>query len=41
MQVHQEKKKAKFRVSFIFLFIIASFAACFAFYMKGDFDASK
>lgn len=41
MQVHQEKKKAKFRVSFIFLFIIASFAACFAFYMKGDFDASQ
>lgn len=41
MKVHQEKKKAKFRVSFIFLFIIASFAACFVFYMKGDFDVKE
>ncbi len=37
MQVtYREKKKVKFRVSFIFLFIIASFAACFALYMKED-----
>lgn len=41
MKVHQEKKKARFRVSFIFLFIIASFAACFVFYMKGDFDVKE
>lgn len=42
MKVHQkEKKRAKFRVSFIFLFIILSFTVCFYFYMKGDFDASK
>lgn len=42
MKVHQqEKKRAKFRVSFIFLFIILSFAVCFYFYMKGDFDPSK
>jgi hypothetical protein len=38
MQVHQEKKTAKFRISFIFLFIIASFAACFALYMVNDSD---
>lgn len=36
MQVHQEKKTAKFRISFIFLFIFASFAACFALYMRSD-----
>lgn len=42
MKVHQrEKKKAKFRISFVFLFIIASFAACFTFYMKEDFDVSQ
>lgn len=42
MKVHQrEKKKAKFRLSFVFLFIIASFAACFTFYMKEDFDVSQ
>lgn len=42
MKVHQqEKKRAKFRVSFIFLFIILSFTVCFYFYMKGDFDVSK
>lgn len=41
MKVHQEKKKAKFRVSFIFLFIIASFVSCFVFYMKGDFDVKE
>ena len=42
MKVNQrEKKKAKFRMSFVFLFIIASFAACFTFYMKEDFDVSK
>ena len=34
---YREKKKAKFRVSFIILFIIASFAVCFTFYMKEDF----
>lgn len=38
MQVtYREKKKVKFRISFILLFIIASFAACFTFYMKEDF----
>lgn len=38
MQVtHHEKKKVKFRISFIVLFIIASFAICFTFYMKEDF----
>lgn len=41
MKVHQEKKRAKFRVSFIFLFIIASFVSCFVFYMKGDFDVKE
>lgn len=34
---NREKKKVKFRISFIFLFIIASFAACFTLYMKDDF----
>ena len=33
----REKKKAKFRFSFILLFIFASFAVCFVFYMKEDF----
>ncbi len=41
MKVQQEKKRAKFRISFIFLFIIASFAACFTFYMKEDFDVEE
>ena len=42
MKVHQrEKKKAKFRISFVVLFIIASFATCFTFYMKEDFDVSQ
>lgn len=42
MKVHQrEKKKAKFRISFVVLFIFASFAACFTFYMKEDFDVSQ
>ena len=42
MQItHREKKKAKFRVSFIFLFIIASFLACFTFYMKEDFVVTE
>lgn len=37
MKVNQrEKKKAKFRISFIFLFIFASFAVCFTLYMKED-----
>lgn len=37
MKVSQhEKKKAKFRISFVFLFIIASFAVCFTLYMKDD-----
>lgn len=35
-----EKKKAKFRVSFLFLFIFASFAVCFVLYMKEDFEVS-
>ncbi|MCM1059389.1 MAG: hypothetical protein NC452_03755 [Eubacterium sp.] len=34
----REKKKAKFRISFIFLFIFASFAVCFSMYMKEDFE---
>lgn len=35
---YERKKKAgmKFRVSFIFLFILASFAVCFILYMKSD-----
>lgn len=42
MQItHREKKKVKFRVSFIFLFIIASFLACFTFYMKEDFVVTE
>ena len=36
MQIHKEKKHAKFRFSFILLFIFASFAACFALYMNSD-----
>lgn len=36
MQIRKEKKHAKFRFSFILLFIFASFAACFALYMKSD-----
>lgn len=38
MITQKEKKKAKFRVSFIFLFIFASFAVCFVLYMKEDFN---
>lgn len=38
MITQKEKKKAKFRASFIFLFIFASFAVCFVLYMKEDFD---
>ena len=34
---YREKKKIKFRISFVILFIIASFAVCFTFYMKEDF----
>ena len=34
----REKKKAKFRISFIFLFAFASFAVCFVMYMKEDFE---
>ena len=36
MQIRKEKKHAKFRFSFILLFIFASFAACFVLYMKSD-----
>lgn len=39
MMINQrEKKKAKFRISFIFLFIFTSFAVCFVLYMKEDFE---
>lgn len=38
---NREKKRAKFRISFIFLFIIASFAACFTLYMKEDFIVTE
>ncbi|MGN1135814.1 MAG: hypothetical protein ACI4SF_06305 [Oscillospiraceae bacterium] len=38
MQIQKEKKHAKFRFSFILLFIFASFAACFALYMRSDSD---
>lgn len=38
MITQKEKKKAKFRVSFIFLFVFASFAVCFVLYMKEDFN---
>ncbi len=36
-----EKKKPKFRISFIFLFIFASFAVCFTFYMKEDYEITE
>lgn len=36
-----EKKKARFRVSFIFLFIFTSFAVCFVLYMKEDFEITE
>lgn len=36
MQIRKEKKHAKFRFSFVLLFIFASFAACFALYMNSD-----
>lgn len=42
MKIRQnEKKRAKFRVSFLFLFIFASFVVCFVFYMKEDFEISS
>ncbi|MGN0674509.1 MAG: GDSL-type esterase/lipase family protein [Oscillospiraceae bacterium] len=42
MKVNQyEKKKAKFRISFVFLFIFASFAVCFTLYMKEDFEVTE
>ncbi|MDE6747221.1 MAG: hypothetical protein K2J72_11420 [Oscillospiraceae bacterium] len=42
MKVTQrEKKKAKFRISFIILFIFASFAICFTMYMKEDFEITE
>ncbi len=37
---HNEKKKVKFRISFLFLFVFASFAVCFVMYMKEDFVIS-
>lgn len=37
----KEKKKNKFRISLVLLFIIASFAACFALYMKEDFKITE
>lgn len=37
----REKKKPKFRLSFIFLFIFASFAVCFTMYMKEDFQITE
>lgn len=40
-QRRKEKKKAGFRVSFIFLFIFASFAVCFVLYMKEDFEITE
>lgn len=36
MLIQKEKKYAKFRFSFILLFIFASFVACFALYMTND-----
>ncbi|MGN0552451.1 MAG: hypothetical protein ACI4I1_03655, partial [Oscillospiraceae bacterium] len=38
MRIQKEKKYAKFRFSFILLFIFASFAACFVLYMRSDGD---
>lgn len=40
-QRKKEKKKAGFRISFIFLFIFASFAVCFVLYMKEDFEITE
>lgn len=37
----REKKKAKFRISFILLFAFASFAVCFTMYMKEDFEITE
>ncbi|MBP1560852.1 MAG: hypothetical protein J6C96_06385 [Oscillospiraceae bacterium] len=37
----REKKKAKFRISFVFLIIFASFAVCFTLYMKEDFQITE
>ncbi len=36
-----EKKKPKFRFSFIILFFIASFAVCFTLYMREDFEITE
>ena len=38
MQIQKEKKHAKFRFSFVLLFIFTSFAACFAMYMRSESD---
>lgn len=38
---YKEKKRARFRISFVFLFIIASFSVCFTLYMKSDFDLNS
>ena len=37
----REKKKAKVRISFIVLFVFASFAVCFVMYMKEDFEITE
>lgn len=36
--IQKEKKYAKFRFSFVLLFVFASFAACFALYMTNEDD---
>lgn len=38
MLIQKEKKYAKFRFSFILLFVFASFAACFVLYMTNEDD---
>ncbi len=38
MQIQKEKKYAKFRFSFVLLFIFASFIACFVLYMTNEDD---
>ncbi|MGN0665108.1 MAG: GDSL-type esterase/lipase family protein [Huintestinicola sp.] len=37
----KKKDKLKFRVSFIFLFVFASFVACFTLYMRSDISDSE
>lgn len=37
----REKKKPKFRLSFVFLFIFASFAVCFVLYMREEFEITE